>query len=46
MHSSKTRFSMTGKMTAGGANIAGVLIATGIAVFLVLSGAALVIAAN
>lgn len=45
MHRSKTRLSMTGKMTAGGANFAGALIAIGISAFLVLSGVALVLAA-
>jgi len=46
MHSSKTRLSMKGKMTAGGANVAGILISLGITAFLVLSGVALVLAAR
>lgn len=46
MHSNKTRLSMTGKMTAGGANIAGILISIGVAAFLIMSGAALILAAR
>ncbi len=37
---------MTGKMTSGGANFAGCLIAIGVAAFLILSGVALILAAQ
>lgn len=46
MKDSKERLSVTGKMTSGGANVAGVMLAIGASVFLILSGIALVIAAG
>lgn len=45
MKHSKERLSVTGKMTEGGANLAGVLLAMGASTFLILSGVALILAA-
>ena len=46
MQDSKERLSVTGKMTSGGANIAGIMLAIGASMFLILSGVALILAAN
>lgn len=43
---SKERLSVTGKMTSGAANVAGLMLALGACAFLILSGVALVIAAQ
>ncbi|WP_168198434.1 hypothetical protein [Pseudomonas sp. DG56-2] len=40
MKTTKERLAVTGKMTPGGANIAGIVLAVGAAVFLILTGAA------
>lgn len=45
MKHSKERLSVTGKMTEKGADLAGILLAVGASVFLILSGVAVVLVA-
>ena len=45
LHRSKERLSVTGKMTPQGANAAGMMLAFGAMIFLVLAGVALILAA-
>lgn len=43
MHRSKERLLVTGKMTAGGATLAGVMLAFGAMTLMILSGVALIL---
>lgn len=43
LKNSKERLSVTGKMTEGGANVAGIMLAFGAAAFMVLGGIAVVL---